>query len=196
MANKEKEHEEEGTPEGGEKKKSGKLLLIIIIVVLFLIIIIGGIIAFMMMGSHEAEGGEGAKTAKEAPAAEGGEKKATEGENKSTGSSGGLDTPSTEVGIMFPLELFTVNLLSESGRRYLKVEMNLELEGEELAVELEKKKPVLRDVIIRILSSKSLEEISTVKGKESLKEQIVSELNQRTKDGKIKNVYFVDFVVQ
>jgi flagellar protein FliL len=195
MANKEKEHEEEVATEGGEKKKSGKLLLIIIIVVLFLIIVIGGVIAFMMMGNHEAEG-ESAKTTKEAPAHEGEEKKAGGGETKSTASGSGLDTPSTEVGIMFPLELFTVNLLSESGRRYLKVEMNLELEGEELAVELEKKKPVLRDVIIRILSSKSLEEISTVKGKESLKEQIVSELNQRTKDGKIKNVYFVDFVVQ
>lgn len=97
---------------------------------------------------------------------------------------------------MFPLELFTVNLLSESGRRYLKVEMNLELEGEELAVELEKKKPVLRDVIIRILSSKSLEEVSTIKGKETLKEEIVTDLNQRVKDGKIKNVYFTDFVVQ
>lgn len=97
---------------------------------------------------------------------------------------------------MYPLDLFTVNLLSESGRRYLKVELNLEIEGEELAHELDTKKPLLRDIIISILSSKSLEEISTVKGKDTLKEQIVSEINTRIKDGKIKNVYFVDFVVQ
>ncbi len=191
MAEKEKGHQEEDALEGGEKKKSGNMLLIIIIAVLFLIIIIGGIIAFMMMGSHEEEAG--AKTAKESPVKS--EEKAAEGEAPA-GESGGSEASSTEVGIMFPLELFTVNLLSESGRRYLKVEMNLELSGEELAVELEKKKPVLRDIIIRILSSKSLEEISTVKGKETLKEQIVSEINKRTKDGKIKNVYFVDFVVQ
>lgn len=196
MAEKDKGHQEEDLPEGGEKKKSGNLLLIIIIAVLFLIIIIGGIIAFMMMGSHEEEAGA-AKTTKEASAH--GDEKATEaaaaeGEHADSGDSHGES--STEVGIMFPLDLFTVNLLSESGRRYLKVEMNLELEGEELAIELEKKKPVLRDIIIRILSSKSLEEISTAKGKESLKEQIVSELNKRVKDGKIKNVYFVDFVVQ
>ncbi|MCX6061261.1 MAG: flagellar basal body-associated protein FliL [Campylobacterales bacterium] len=192
MAEKDKGHQEEELPEGGEKKKSGNLLLIIIIAVLFLIIIIGGIITFMMMGSHEEEAGA-AKTAKEA-SAHGDEKAAEAGAPAavSEGHNGSL----TEVGIMFPLDLFTVNLLSESGRRYLKVEMNLELEGEELAIELEKKKPVLRDVIIRILSSKSLEEISTAKGKETLKEQIVSELNTRVKDGKIKNVYFVDFVVQ
>ncbi|MDO9304661.1 MAG: flagellar basal body-associated protein FliL [Sulfuricurvum sp.] len=196
MAEKDKGHQEEDLPEGGEKKKSGNLLLIIIIAVLFLIIIIGGIIAFMMMGSHEEEAGA-AKTTKEA-SAHGDEKAieaaAAESEHADAGDSHGES--STEVGIMFPLDLFTVNLLSESGRRYLKVEMNLELEGEELAIELEKKKPVLRDIIIRILSSKSLEEISTAKGKETLKEQIVSELNKRVKDGKIKNVYFVDFVVQ
>ncbi len=191
MADKEKEHHEEGVPEGGEKKKSGSLLLIIIIAVLFLIIIIGGIIAFMMMGNHDAES-ESPKTTKEATAHS--DEVPVESGHASEGNAHGA--VSTEVGIMYPLELFTVNLLSESGRRYLKVEMNLELEGEELEKELETKKPVLRDIIIRILSSKSLEEISTEKGKETLKEQIVSEINPRLKDGKIKNVYFVDFVVQ
>lgn len=197
MAEKDKGHQEEEAIEGGEKKKSGNMLLIIIIAVLFLIIIIGGVITVMMMGGHEEEGA--AKATKEASAH--GEEKAAEGgdsehKDEHASESHGEGESSTEVGIMFPLDLFTVNLLSESGRRYLKVEMNLELEGEELAIELETKKPVLRDTIIRILSSKSLEEISTAKGKETLKEQIVSELNKRTKDGKIKNVYFVDFVVQ
>jgi flagellar FliL protein len=193
MAGKEKEHDEESAAEGGEKKKSGNLLLIIIIAVLFLIIIIGGIIAFMMMGNHDAEAESTQATSKEAPAH--GDEKAAESDTHAA-ESGGHGESLAEVGIMFPLDLFTVNLLSESGRRYLKVEMNLELEGEELAHELETKKPVLRDIIIRILSSKSLEEISTAKGKETLKEQIVTELNTRIKDGKIKNVYFVDFVVQ
>jgi flagellar FliL protein len=192
MAEKEKEIEEEST---GEKKKSGKLLLIIIIVVLVLILAIGGVIIAMMSGSHEEEAGSA--TQKEASAH--GEEKAADTHNADAEHADEGDahgSGSTEVGIMYPLDIFTVNLLSESGRRYLKVEMNLELEGEELALELDTKKPVLRDIIIRILSAKSLEEISTVKGKETLKEQIVSEINTRIKDGKIKNVYFVDFVVQ
>lgn len=194
MADKEQEHTDEAAPEGGEKKKSGNLLLIIIIAVLFLVIIIGGIIVFMMMGNHEAEG-EASATHKEAPA-HGDEAAAEEGHDDEAATEEGHGEASTEVGIMYPLDLFTVNLLSESGRRYLKVELNLEIEGEELAHELDTKKPLLRDIIIRILSSKSLEEISTVKGKDTLKEQIVSEINTRIKDGKIINVYFVDFVVQ
>lgn len=190
-----KEHEDkEKAPEGEEKKKSGNMLLIIIIVVLVLILVIGGVIFALMSGNHEAEAGSEGSAHKEASAHA--EEAPAEGENgkSSEGKShGGI---STEVGIMFPLDIFTVNLLSESGRRYLKVEMNLELEGEELALELETKKPVLRDVIIRILSGKSLEEVSTIKGKETLKEEILNDLNQRVKDGKIKNVYFTDFVVQ
>jgi flagellar FliL protein len=101
-----------------------------------------------------------------------------------------------EIGPMFPLDTFTVNLLSESGRRYLKVEMNLELSGEELGLELDNKTAVIRDIIIRLLSSKSLEEISTAKGKEKLKEQIVDQLNMRLRDGRVNNVYFTEFVVQ
>jgi flagellar protein FliL len=188
----EKEKEEHGTEEG-EKKKSGNMLLIIIIAVLVLILVIGGVVAALMMGNGDAaaEAGKGAKT--EVAAKE----KVSEGEGSGEASAkSGGEAVSTEVGLMFPLETFTVNLLSESGRRYLKCEINLEMGGKELSPELEEKKPVFRDIIIRILSSKSLEEISTAKGKEKLKEQIVNELNLRLKDGKVKNVYFTDFVVQ
>lgn len=194
MADKEKEKDEEQSEEGGGKKKSG-LLLIIIIVVLVLILLIGGAVAFLMMSSHEGEAEQGAKTEKAADAH--GEAQAAEGDaahGDEEGGHGGGDM--TAVGLMYPLDTFTVNLLSESGRRYLKAEINLEIEGEELSPELDQKKPIFRDIIIRILSSKSLEEISTVKGKEKLKEQIVSEINTRLKDGKVKNVYFTDFVVQ
>lgn len=191
MAEKEKEHRDEGTPEAGDKKKSGKMLLIIIIVVLVLVLVIGGVVAALMMGSSDSESGDGAK--KEASAH--GEKSASKEGSAATGETH-LSEGGTEVGLMFPLEPFTVNLLSESGRRYLKVEMNMEMEGEELSPELEEKKPIFRDIIIRQLSSKSLEEISTLKGKEKLKEDIVAEINTRLKDGKVKNVYFTDFVVQ
>lgn len=188
----EKEHEnKEKAAEGGEAKKSSKMLLIIIIAVLVLILVIGGVIVALMSGGEEAA----ASSHTETPAH--GEEEPAKGEHAKSAESGGNGEQSlSEVGIMFPMELFTVNLLSESGRRYLKVEMNLEIEGEELAHELEAKKPVLRDVIIRILSGKSLEEVSTIKGKETVKEEILTDLNARIHDGKIKNVYFTDFVVQ
>lgn len=105
----------------------------------------------------------------------------------------GIDS---EVGIMYPLDIFTVNIRSESGKRYIKLEANLELQDDKAAQELDFNKALIRDIIIRILSSKTLENISTIEGKEKLKEDITNELNMRLKHGKIKNIYFTDFVIE
>jgi flagellar FliL protein len=74
--------------------------------------------------------------------------------------------------------------------------MSLELEGKELSIELDNKSPVIRDRVIRILTSKSLEEISSKKGKQKVSEQIMDTLNAMISDGRIKGIYFTEFVVQ
>lgn len=174
----EEENTEQENKEGAEGgKKSGNLVLIIIAVVLVLVLAIVGVVVVMLAGGDDTpqSSNNNGQMTKEKPQ---------------------KMMDSMEVGPMFPLDTFTVNLLSDSGRRYLKVQMNLELDGEELASELESKTAVIRDVIIRLLSSKTLEEISTAKGKEKLKEQIVNQLNLRLRDGNLRNVYFTEFVVQ
>lgn len=100
------------------------------------------------------------------------------------------------VGPMYPMEQFIVNLLSESGSKFLKTSMNLELSDERLTNEIDKKKPLIRDMIIRTLTAKTYEDISTTKGKERLKDEIVDRVNEALRDGYIKNVYFTDFIVQ
>ncbi len=177
------EVQESSTP---QKKSSSSLMLIIVIVMLILVILVGAV-AFILMS-----GGDDESAAQNAPAAQ--EKQVNQAQRSSGGS--GNVRPFTEIGLMFPMDTFTVNLLSDSGRRYLKVEMNLEIDGEELAAELDNKKAVIRDIIIRLLSSKSLDEISTAKGKDKLKEQITDQLNLRLRDGRINNVYFTEFVIQ
>lgn len=167
------ETDAKSTEENGGKKSSN-LVLIIIIVALVLVLLIVGVVVAMLAGGDESP----------------------QGSNPSSKEKPQKMMDSMEVGPMFPLDNFTVNLLSDSGRRYLKVQMNLELDGEELAAELESKTAVIRDVIIRLLSSKTLEEISTAKGKDTLKEQIVNQLNLRLRDGNIRHVYFTEFVVQ
>ena len=160
---------------GGEKKSSNMILIVIIVALVFVLLVVGVVVAMLAGGEDEDPRGNNSPSAKEKPM---------------------KSMDSMEVGPMFPLDTFTVNLLSDSGRRYLKVQMNLELDGEELAAELESKTAVVRDVVIRMLSSKTLEEISTAKGKDKLKEQIVNQLNLRLRDGNIRNVYFTEFVVQ
>ena len=183
MADDKNKQEAEAAPEG---KKSSSMMLIIIIVVLILVILIGAIIAILMMGGDSKSTEKSAeKTEKTEKVAE---KKATPGMNESRT----LD----KIGILYPLDTFTVNLLSENGSRYLKAQVSLELSGKELTEELDAKKAVIRDRILRILSSKSIEEVSTLKGKDQLGAQIMQELNTMLKDGSINGVYFTDFVIQ
>jgi flagellar FliL protein len=179
--------EEESTP---KEKKSSNMLMIIIIVVLILIIIGGAVVAFLLMGDDEVD-------ATQAPAPQAVEKSAPKTTKRASSSSNYSDTRKlSDIGILYPLDTFTVNLKSDSGRRYLKVTMSLELEGEELSLELDAKSAVLRDRIIRILTSKSLEEISSKKGKQKLSEQIKEVLNAMLTDGSIKGIYFTEFVIQ
>ena len=177
----EEEQTEEQTEESAEGKKSGNNLILIIVIVVLILVILIGIFAFILMSG----GDEGQP-----------QQQQQQGQVQQQSSQRPGQGIMLEVGPMFPLNTFTVNLSSDSGRRYLKVEMNLELSDEELGMELEQKTAVVRDTVIRLLSSKSFEEISTEKGKDKLKEQIVDQLNLRLKDGRVVNVYFVEFVVQ
>ncbi|MDF1879316.1 flagellar basal body-associated protein FliL [Sulfurimonas sp. SAG-AH-194-C20] len=177
--------EEETAP---VEKKSSNMLMIIIIIVLFLIIIIGGIVAFLLMGDDEEMPSNNRQM----------QEKSAPKKNASRGSSTQFDNSRqlNEIGILYPLDNFTVNLKSDAGRRYLKVTMSLELEGEELSLELDAKSPVLRDRIIRILTSKTLEEISSKKGKQKVSQQIMDTLNDMISDGDIRGIYFTEFVIQ
>jgi len=179
-----KETEEEEQP---KEKKSSNMLMIIIIVVLILIILIGGVIAFLMMGDDEEAQAEAPQT-----------KERTVTKKKRSSSNVIMDDskPLSEIGVLYPLDTFTVNLKSDSGRRYLKVTMSLEVNGEELSLELDAKSAVLRDRIIRILTSKTLEEISSKKGKAKVTQQIIDSLNSMIVDGSIEGLYFTEFVIQ
>ena len=182
--------EEEQTPESSPKeKKSSNMLMIIIIVILILIIVIGAVVAVLLMsGDDEA-------AVKNAPQTQ--ERKVNDQKTHRNSSTSMLnDRKLSDIGVLYPLDTFTVNLKSDAGRRYLKVTMSLELDNPELSHELDSKSPVLRDRIIRILSSKTLEEISSKKGKQKVSEQIMDTLNSMITDGQIKGIYFTEFVIQ
>ena len=169
-----------------QAKKNSSLVLIIIIVILILLLVVGGLLAFLLMsGNDDATQGQTAQAQTE---------QVQSAAPKST--SGKRSNDYINMGPVYPLDQFIVNLLSESGSRYLKTKVDLELSAETLTPEIDKKKPLIRDIIVSTLSSKTYEEVSTQKGKNRLKDEIVDRLNEVLADGHIKNIYFTDFVVQ
>lgn len=162
-----------------EKKSGGNMVLIVIVALLVILLAGGGLAAFLLLGGDNE------------PAMQ--QQAQTQNTNKRVSK---RSTNLLTIGPMYPMDQFVVNLLSESGGKFLKVALDIELDSENLAAEMDMKKSLLRDIIIRSLSSKTFEEISTMKGKDRLKDEIVGKINAVLADGQINNIFFTDFVVQ
>ena len=102
----------------------------------------------------------------------------------------------TEVGEMFPLDTFVVNLADSGGKRYLRATLQLELVPEQVAETFEQRLPQIRDVILTILPTKTFEDIRTVAGKAALREEILQRLNTLLNVEGVANIYFTEFVIQ
>ena len=100
------------------------------------------------------------------------------------------------IGPIYSLESFIVNLNEPGGKRYLRVTMDLELSADVVADEITKRLPQVRNSMLMILPSKKFEEISTVEGKNALRDEIVVTLNEFLQTGTVTNLYFTEFVVQ
>jgi flagellar FliL protein len=101
-----------------------------------------------------------------------------------------------QLGEMFPLETFVVNLADANGQRYLRVTMQLELAPGVPAATMEQRLPLIRDVALTILPTKSFDEIRTVDGKSALRGEIMDRLNTLLYEEGIVNIYFTEFVIQ
>ncbi len=98
------------------------------------------------------------------------------------------------IGKVLPLETFIVNLAGSKGRKVAKVNIELEVQGEHVLDEMEKRKAQVRDIIIIILSSKSYDDVSTKEGKDGLRNEIKDTINSFLVKGKISNVFFTEFI--
>ena len=100
------------------------------------------------------------------------------------------------VGKIFSLKTFVVNLNDPGGKRYIKTKIELEYVDEPIQLELDARLPQIRDAILLLLSSKTLDEIQDVDGKIDLRNELILRINQVLKQGKIRNLYFTELVIQ
>lgn len=154
--------------------------LVIAIMAVIVVILAAGISYFV---ASKAVG-----NAKNATTAEKTEGHGTEGEKKKV-----------EIGTIVPLGEYTINLKNDD-TKYLLCEINLEIEetkdAEKNIKELEEKKAVMQDRINTILRNKTLEEFNADKNLVGLKKEMIASVNGIFEKIKIKNVYFVKWIIQ
>ncbi len=170
----EKEIDVEESEEASDKKKLPLKLILIIVAVL--LVVGGGIFGWVQFknGDKKGQNVKGGRTT-----ARGQQKGAT-----------------SAFGNIFPLENFVVNLNDPGGKRYLKTKIELEFFQEGFEEELNVRLPQLRDVVLLILSSKTLGDIQGIDGKIALRNELIVRINQILKVGKVRNLYFTEFVIQ
>ena len=196
--------EGEGGGGGGSKKK------LIIIGAAVGVAVILAVVVFMMMGKggKKEAGKEG-----EAKAAAAGEHGAPAAGGHGAPAAGGHGAPAAGAAAagghgapaaggapggntVFPLEPFIVNIYDGQELRYLKVKVELEMANPASKGDLELRLAPIRDSILVLISTKTLQEVQDMQGKNQLKDQILSSINKFIAAGAITKIYFTDFVVQ
>ncbi|NLW44629.1 MAG: flagellar basal body-associated FliL family protein [Syntrophomonadaceae bacterium] len=98
-------------------------------------------------------------------------------------------------GFLVQLGEFTVNISDVSMSRFLKTEIVIEVTDSKIKKSMEEEQlPVVRDLIISILSSKTVADLDSPH-RARLKEEIKNQLNKRYKNA-VSNVYFNSFIMQ
>jgi flagellar FliL protein len=153
---------------GDEKEEKPKSgnKSLILIIVVLVVALVGGIAAYLFLFSGSHK-----------PAAE--VKKEEQKEAKAS---------------LIALDSFVLNL-SERGR-FLKVTMQFELVDAANLTLVNDKTPQLRDAIITLVSSKSVESVSSPEGKFQLKDELLLRANQSMGKDVFKNLFFTEFVMQ
>jgi flagellar FliL protein len=168
-----------------EPKKGGKLKLIIIILVALIILGGGGFAAYMFLFKKSPP--------PPAPAQNNGQQQQ---QQQAQAQAAPPIVKKKKILPQTTLDPFIVNLADKNARRYLKVKVALELSDEKLKDEIKERTPEIRDLVTLLLSSKTYADISTFDGKLALKTELMSRLNAILINGRVTNVFFVDFVVQ
>ncbi|ABB33315.1 flagellar basal body-associated protein FliL [Geobacter metallireducens RCH3] len=171
--------EENASAEGAPKNK--KMLFIIIGAAAVVIIAL----AVVFMGGKKEKKGEGAEAKVEQKAEGGG-----------AASSGGKEGAAGAAANIFPMEPFIVNIYDGQELRYLRVKVEFETASADAKKEIELRQAPLRDAILVLLTTKTLQDVQDLQGKNQLRDEIMVAVNKILPPGKVSKVYFTDFVVQ
>lgn len=101
-----------------------------------------------------------------------------------------------EESLIVPVDTIVVNLSGSNGRRYLKAKINLEAKDGDVKKIIEAKAIQIKDRLISILSSKTLEDIDGLEAQENLRKETKDAVDVVLKVEGVLQVYFTEFVVQ
>lgn len=101
-----------------------------------------------------------------------------------------------QAGEVFMMEDIIVNPSGTGGTRFLSVSIGFEVSSPETAELLEEREPVIKDALITILGSKTIEQLSDTREREITRYQIKKRIEKILRVEDLMAVYFTDFILQ
>ncbi len=95
----------------------------------------------------------------------------------------------------FTIESIVVNPAETGGTRYLSCSVSFEVAKDALSV-FKEKQVKIKDILITILSSKTVEELADVKQRNDMRKQILAVVNRYVAPVQADAVFLTDFVLQ
>lgn len=102
----------------------------------------------------------------------------------------------TAAPVVHMVENLVLNPAGTNGSRFLLLTIGLAVPDEAGSTALKARDPELRDVIIRQLGTRSVEELADITRRDTLKAQLKTALVERFGKKTVKDVYFPQFVIQ
>jgi flagellar basal body-associated protein FliL len=144
-----------------------------------------------------ADHGQETDTSAAAAVAGHGEERKATAEAKATHGDPFQDTPEEKNNrFTHHIKDIIVNPAATAGTRFLNVSFAFDYGREKLKDELEAEDFRLRDAIINLLVTKRIDEIDGADDKELLRQQTLTVVNELLKTGRVRKIYFTNFVIQ
>jgi flagellar protein FliL len=169
--------EKKENPKSPDGQKSGsKKKLILIIAIVLLVALLGTAVTLFFLFKGDSDTDPSQQPGAEVPVPELGKE--------------------TDIGPMVNIDEFIVNIISAESNHYVKAALTLELTSETAKEETKLRMPQVRDAILLLVGNKTYDELQDLQGKKQLKAELSNKLNSLLQTGRIKAIYFTEFVVQ
>lgn len=87
----------------------------------------------------------------------------------------------------------TTNLM---GRQFIRISLKIQTDSKKAAAELTKRDFQVNNIVIQELSEKTAKDFEGKTGKQAFEDAVKAQLNPLMKDGEIKKVYIVSYIIQ
>ena len=102
----------------------------------------------------------------------------------------------SDFGKIFTVEDVIVNPAQSKGAQFVLINFGFEVKSDGDVEKLKAREVQIRDILIRIISSKTIDQLDDSQDKEKLRQEIKEAVKALLPEGHLLNVYFANYIIQ